>query len=86
MMFTIHLQNSLGAFLRVYPREKQILVVLFVLAVLVVVVVLVVLVVRVVLLWCPGHVIIHAHWCPLRGIVIGASSCMLREVYMASIP
>ena len=37
-------------------------------------------------LWCPGHVRIYAHWCPFRGIAIGASSCMLREVYMASIP
>ena len=32
-----------------------------------------VLVVLLSFLWCPGHVIIHAHWCPLRGIAIGAS-------------
>ena len=71
------LERSLRVHVDSDHTEKPILAVL---------VVLVVLVIRVVLLWCPGHVIIHAHWCPLRGIAIGASSCMLREVYMASIP
>ena len=23
-------------------------------------------------LWFPGHVLLHAHWCPLRGIAVGA--------------
>ena len=22
-------------------------------------------------LWFPGHVLLHAHWCPLRGIAVG---------------
>ena len=60
--------------------------------VIVVFVVFVVLIIFVVLVlssslsqWFPGHVLIHAHWCPIRGIAIGVSTVVLFSLFVGGI-